>query len=248
MEALQPEIIRRYFAKELSDSEALAFEERLQAEPDFRLEVENWAKMHHLADHFMAWKALKQVQEVASAQNPSRKNVRWIGAAAAILLIAIITASIFLIKGNSPEALAQQYVKAYEIELGATLGTPDPAWVDAQNAFQHKDFAAALEKLARFQPQTAYDSAQSYHLGGFANIRLGKFQEAKPLFVACLGIPSDLDSECHWGLALILLAENNPKAAAKELDWILEAQHSSPLPLRTQATELREKIEASWTE
>jgi tetratricopeptide (TPR) repeat protein len=212
---------RKEFEQRLQQEEALANQLALHREVDLRLEA--MQKEQLTAD----WKAhLEEHKASGTGGKSARLPYRSLAIAATVLVL--IAAAWWVFRPVSSAVLADNYWDqsaqfAYtDIDRSTDPNTPDANTVrQAYKQFQSGDFALTVQTIQSISQPTD----ELLLLQGAAHFKLGNYQAAQTSFQSVLDQPQSLvKDEARWYLALVLLKNNDKKAATALLQEIVAKQ------------------------
>ena len=152
--------------------------------------------------------------ETRPAMTARVSRMRWLAAAAALVLLAV---AVWFLRTPEPVEYNQY---AQHIPLSLTLrGVADQAASEAESAFNEKNYPAAFAALDRLlveQPTNL--TAQLYK--GICLVELDRTAEARAVLVPIANDTSALRIEAAWYVALSYLKEKNTAMCRSELSKI----------------------------
>jgi TolA-binding protein len=193
---------RKSFEAELNVNRDLAFEYRLEQDIQMILSQEDLLDLR--AKCFAAQEELNlSSRKLAKVVQFTRKY--WY-AAASLLLIALITGSLFFLNpgGYSPEKLFKMYYKSGET-IGVSRSGNDNM-VEALRSFSRNDFQTAEVLFTQILANDQENYAVMFY-SGISNIELKNFNKAILMFQAIIQDGDNLYTEnAEWYLGLSRLA------------------------------------------
>jgi hypothetical protein len=210
------QIIEDFLEGKLRGEEALLFEQRIQADNDFREQVESLRNLFS-GIRFSAMKtslkkleaSLPEIETKREAKIISFKNYKVVIAVAAS--IVVILAGTWLFPGNNMnnESLFNEYYSAYpNITNTITRGgsTVDDIKQEAFLAYDKEDYNKASELFNRILEKERTPFILLY--AGNSSLSAGKNTKAIGIFRELLSTPSDFEIQGKWFLSLALIREN----------------------------------------
>jgi len=254
------ELIGRYFDFDLSESELVLFDQRME-EAGFQERFHLYKEMDSFIDEEtqnqvnleLIKNTLKEKLTVASAAPTIKKEAKVIGLrrilrmAASILLLVTggFVIRHFLNAAPSPEVLAETYWNnSTKVTFDNLRSTDNPSvtenyLMEASNLYESKTFSAVLSTLAPIEvTDVAYPKAAI--LRGEAQIELDQNQEAIITFQSILDHPSGTyKSAALWFQALAYLKVQKVDLAKANLKTIIQQKY----PTANKATKLLKELE-----
>jgi hypothetical protein len=220
------ELVERYFENELTETEAVEFQERVNSDDSFRSLV-NQEKI--LIQGIRLEGLSKDLRFLKSLENNIDKKVIplvspvskvWYYAAAAVATLAVAAAGllIFMPKESPQELFARYYDKPYPNVLDAKTrgGENDGSKrAEAFDAYEAKDYARAAELFTELLKEK--EEPNMLMLLGNSNLMLGRVEEAKQNFITLINNFDELDIPAKWFLSLCYLKTNDLDNARKVL-------------------------------
>jgi tetratricopeptide (TPR) repeat protein len=220
-------LINDYFNSLLAPGDAQVVEARATSEAEFgeefalRQQMEAYprraAQRRAFADTLTVVGAdFFQEEKSERAENQPRMTakvtrMRWLAAAASLALVAV--AVWFFTSTGSPSY--RQYA-LHDAPSFTVRGAADQAASEAENAFNDKNYAAALSALDRLLAAQPDDSTALLYKG-ICLIELDRTAEARAILTPMASGTSALRSEAVWYVALSFLKEKNVAACKAEL-------------------------------
>lgn len=242
----EEEFIEAYFTNKLSDSELIAFEERLKNDKDFfdrvQLEKQLFESLDEASlgsvsnkDHasVQAYKAafesdaIRDIKkaiikaEVSYEQKPKRYIGLYIAAAASIALLI----SIFFWNetNESSSSLYTEYIELSTLpSLAERRNESSDVLLNAQRQFENKSYTEAINILQEAIKDTTDHRAVKYVYLGIAQMESHQFDDAMHTFET-LAQSDFIDAPlAHWYMALLYLKKDDRKQAEIRLKKIIK--------------------------
>jgi hypothetical protein len=237
------ELIELYIQNKLDKSERERVDERLKTENDF---LELFKDVEILLKGVRSATRKELADELKGIENnipPETKMVSinrtyWIGAAAAVTLIAVF----FIWKALSVSPGEQLFAEYYEpypnVLQSAVRGDNDISELaDALQSYEEKDYKAAIEKLEAVEVK---DFGVFFYLGSsYLAIKDGK--KAVSNFEKCLQPQNRLSAQAEWYQALGYLVANDLGSSVQVLKSITSKQNSYSARAEEILTKLQEQ-------
>jgi tetratricopeptide (TPR) repeat protein len=178
--------IEAYFQNELNESERMRFEERCITDESFAGDVAIYLttrqslKNELLTTKQSQWKespAIKAVPVVAPVRKMHQQV--WVRYAAAAFLI-LIASLYFLLKTDSPQKLALNYINEHYDHLSQTMGVADTLEL-GKSAYNKKEYSKAatlFESLSKRHEE----SAEAKQYAGLSYLKQNDYDQAIQLF------------------------------------------------------------------
>ncbi|MFN0175846.1 MAG: tetratricopeptide repeat protein [Saprospiraceae bacterium] len=221
-------ILDNYFNGLLAPEEARNVQARVASDPDFREEFTLREEMEAFPKKESEKNALLDLlKEVGKdyfkdeiAESPQikiiRNNVRrWIALAASVTLIAV---AVWFFRKSDDTPTYQQYAQHTPLSL-TVMGNTEQAKVDAETAFNLKDYSKALTALDQVLSDEP-DNIKAKLSRGICLLELNRTGEARAVFEPMAAGNSALKEDAVWYVALSYLKENNLEACKAELTKI----------------------------
>lgn len=260
----EEELIETYLTNNLSDSELIAFEERLENDKDFfdsvqlekqlfeSLDEESLGYISNKGDtSIRAYKtafesdATKDIKkaiikaEEAYNQKPNRKlyTVLYAAAASIVLFISIFSWNKI---HESPSSLYAEYIELSVLPSLAERGNKiNDELLNAQRLFENKSYTETITILQEAIKDTTDHRAVKYVYLGIAQMESYEFDDAIYTFET-LAQSDFIDAPlAHWYMALLYLKKEENAQAEIQLKKIIKEN----LYNKTKAEELLHKIE-----
>jgi hypothetical protein len=260
----EEELIEAYLTNSLSDSELIAFEERLENDKDFfdsvQLEKQLFESLdeeslgyisnkEHTSVHAYKTafesddtkdikKAIIKAEE-AYNQKPNRKlyTVLYAAAASIVLFVSIFS---WNKTHESPSNLYAEYIELSTLPSLAERGNDSAdVLLHAQRQFENKSYTEVISILQEAIKDTTDHRAVKYVYLGIAQMESHQFDDAIHTFET-LAQSNFIDAPlAHWYMALLFLKKDDSKQAEIQLKKIIKED----LYNKTKAEELLRKIE-----
>lgn len=224
-------LLNDYFNGLLSAGDAQTVEARAATDAEFgeefalRQDMEAYprrAARHQEFADTLATVSTDFFQEISSETSENQPSMtarvsrtRWLMAAAAAIALVAVAVWFFTLPGTADYS---QYAQHAPLSL-TVRGTADQAASEAENAFNQKNYTAALAALDRLlaeQPDNL--TAQLYK--GISLIELNRTADARVVLGPMADGTSALRTEAMWYMALSYLKEKNAAACRAELSKI----------------------------
>ncbi len=221
-----------YLNKELSASELISFEEKLQSHADFKQEFEIYKALEtSLASKFKNEEAEKElrntISKLGSKYIKSEKSTKNKGKLISLFNYKklMVAASIALIIGfflfNNGEPVYADFSNHKNLEL-VVRGDNNEAFIKAQDAFNSKNYKEALEQLTILSETNSNDTEIELYKG-ICYLELNIYVEADVLFDALSSGDSAFVNTATWYKALSMLKQEQFEACKYVLKTIPES-------------------------
>lgn len=229
------DLVERYFENDLTETEAVEFQERVNADDSFRSLVHQekilmqGIRLEGLSKDLRFLKSLESNLGTKRLPVASAVSKIWYYAAAAIATLAVAMAGLLIFgpEESTDELFARYYDKPYPNTFDVVdRSVTDPSKLseapskraEAFQAYEAKDYARAAE-LFKELLKTNEDSGMLMLLGN-SNLMLDRVDEAKQNFTTLINDFDELDIPAKWFLSLCYLKSHdleNAKKVLKEL-------------------------------
>lgn len=256
-------LIESYLEGELSDTEKVAFEQRLKTDEDLAkhlqlhqevdlalgdpksLEMENI--LSEIGDEFSE-KYQTPIKEITP---PTRNRfLRPLSIAASLILLAAVLWWQF---GNNsstdPQQLFTDFYQPYSVSntIRSTNGSPDSKLADGQKKYQDKNYKEAIsifEDILKVEKPTSEQTPAVHFFKGLSHLELDEYMQADDDLNQVLNISNHTyTQQAQWYLALIKL---NQGQTDRTIFWLKEVLKTSTNgKFAEQARQLLEALENS---
>ncbi|MFY7670129.1 tetratricopeptide repeat protein [Tenacibaculum sp. MEBiC06402] len=197
-------LFENYLAGELSGEDLINFENSLQSNIEFKEDFEQYKEVHHsLENSFKSEKELesfeKNLKNISTQyfnKETNQRSFRWIYSAAASIAILL---SVYLFYPSS-EATYEEYIEYPTVNF-VTRGSEQKNLIDAQNAFNDKNFDKAIELLSKALNEDPTNTELKLYQG-FSFIEINRFQEAETVLKPISEGNTSYKYTAIWYLAL----------------------------------------------
>lgn len=259
----EEELIEAYLANKLSDSELIAFEERLKNDKDFfdsvQLEKQLFESLHEESvgytnrEHATV-QAYKRAFESDDAKNIKKAIIKveesyhqkpiriqniivYTAAASIVLFISVFSWNRI---NESPSNLYAEYIELSTLPSLAERGNDtSDILLNAQRQFENKSYTEAISILQEAIKDTTDHRSVKYVYLGIAQMESDQYDAALHTFKT-LAQSDFIDAPlAHWYMALLYLKKEDSKQAEIQLKKIIQED----LYNKIKAEELLRKIE-----
>jgi len=221
-----------YLNKELSASELISFEEKLNADADFKQEFEIYKALEtSLASRFKNEEAEKElrntISKLGSKYIKPEDSVKKKGKIISLFNYKqlMVAASIAMLIGfflfNNGEPVYSDFSNHNALEL-VVRGNNNEAIVKAQDAFNSKNYKEALQQLTVLS-ETNSDDTEIELYKGICYLELNVYVEADVIFDAISSGNSAFVNTATWYKALSMLKQEQFEACKYILKTIPES-------------------------
>lgn len=231
------ELLDRYLDGDLSAEERTAFEAQANTHPELSQEI----SLHRLVQSTLSNKAesdlLNNLQQIRAERHHAEhkksepkvrtmRPIRWIAAAASILILAIAAWWIFPGPDSStPLTQAQAWIEADQLNRTEMSSEEDPVQKGIQyyNAGQ---FENAIEAFAQYDQQTVPPDWEVRIFLGKAYLQTQNYSDARKTLSSVETSGSLYQNEAKWWLALLDIITKQPAAAIQRLEKLAKEDRS----------------------
>jgi predicted Zn-dependent protease len=211
-------VFENYLAGELSKKELTEFENLLQKDMELKKDFEQYKEVHHsLENSFKNQKELesfeknlKNISHQYFNKETNRSSFKWIYSAAASIAILL---SFYLFYPSS-EATYEEYIEYPTVNF-VTRGSEQKNLIDAQNAFNDKNFDNAIELLSKALNEDSTNTELKLYQG-FSFIETNRYQKAETVLKPISEGNTSYKYTAIWYLALSNLKQEK-HSECKEL-------------------------------
>lgn len=225
------DLIEHYLDGKLSDTERLAFEERVRSEAELRAQVEEMKLIREgivWASRKEVLKSLKELEatlpEVEAPVIPLWRNT-WLQVAAGISLLAVC-AYLLWPRTQEPAQLFAEYFEPYPNIIMPTVRgvVENDSTVKAQafRAYDQQDYAQAIQLFEKLSTQ---DEAVLLYLGN-SYLASGQPEKALVLFEKVLNDYDVFDEQAEWYVAVSYLKLEEREKAKVALQKVVARESS----------------------
>lgn len=209
-------LISKYIKGKLTSEEQQEFDNLIQNNPDFKLEVEEYRDIHQAFKQKENEDLKDFLRSIDKAQKPleTNKNTKLIAFLTAACLI--IGAFLFLNRTPSPDEMYAAYYEPYPNVLQPIVRGEAQASSEAFRAYENKNYAEAEVAFAELLKTNSDANLEFYYAMTLLN--QDKFEEAKRILNRLKSKEQDFLAETYWYSALIALKQNDLVLAKKELE------------------------------
>jgi len=208
--------IAAYLGKMMSPEEKRLFEDALNQDKELADAFQNYQFMQATVEQHLEKELSQRLDswEEAEKKRPKLRRLRIILVAAAGILLLISIP--LLIKWFSPVLPVDQLALEYYIPPAPPenqMGTEEPGWVAAAEAYESGDFSTAIDSLLALNdrnPEMDYYLAHSY-------FQLEEYNASIPIFRELATGSSIYNRRAEWYQLLSLLASGQDNDLAKQL-------------------------------
>ncbi len=203
-------LFEHYLAGELSKEELVKFENLLQTDIDFKKAFNQYREVHNSLE--LTFKNnneqlnfennLKNISNTYFEKSTSKSNYKWYYSIAASIAVLL---SVYLFYPSTKPSY-EEYITYPSVNF-TVRGNQENILLDAQNAFNNKNFTKANELFSEvLKKETENTEIKLYN--GLALIEINKFNEASTLLNSIANGNSSFKYQAIWYLALSNLKQN----------------------------------------
>ncbi len=142
----------------------------------------------------------KTAQEPAKVVQIPRRRLRWVMAASAAAVIALLIVWQFLLPSN----FYNQYAEYAPLALSEKSATTTVDWSTTESAFNSGNYKTAETQLTQYFVEHPNDQLANLYLG-ICKMELNKLEEARQIFQSFTNADVSLKDYANWYLALSYL-------------------------------------------
>lgn len=232
--------IDRYLDNEMSNEEKIAFESKIDSDPELAMDLKLQQDMRSLFGEddwveedkeLLKFPKAKEVtsflrsdeavdvkniitdviSENKSNSNSFSKAYLWMGIAASLLLLFGIS-QFFNTGASDYDQLYSQYIDVGSIPSLVTRGENDSALLqEAQLFFEDKDYEKALQSFIKHQKKSEVVNPLSYIYAGISYIELNQFDKALEQFDLLKKTDTLQSKKSDWYTAMVYLKQGEKK-------------------------------------
>lgn len=225
------DLIERYLNGSLSDSERLAFEERVSKEAALRAEVDEMKLIREgilRASRKEMLKSLKDLEATLPAVEapviPLWRN-RWLQLAASLLLVAVCAYVLWPRPQESATLFAEYFEPYPNIIMPTVRGVVENDSTVKAQAFRAYDQREYLQAIALFETLAVKDEAVLLYLGN-SYLASGQPGKALPLLEKVLNEYDIFDEQAEWYVAVSYLKLEDREKAKVALQKVVVREGS----------------------
>lgn len=224
--------IKRYLRGDMSPEEVSAFEQKMEANPDFKAEVE-FQRDVYKGIELNVRSRIKERLKALEAEHPAgeqgpRKAInykKWLGLAASIVILigACIVAKMTFFNGTAGQDIVQDYYKPYPNYItDQTRGSSSNSEFDqevhkAMDLYTQEHYDEAIPLLEEATNKGDNSDQVQFYLGN-AYLADGSPQKAIEVFEKNQGnLGEEYGPKNQWYLALAYVANDQPQEARQIL-------------------------------
>ncbi len=222
MTASEMEQIEAYLLGQMNNTERVAFQQRVEDEPELAKEIEQHQRLMEGVALEGARAVLEEVMDEQVESSGARTIPlwqRWQPYAAMAAVVLVIFLAWYRLSPPQPQDL---YAAYYEPAPGlpTTLGTVDnPEFAEGMVAYKRGEYADAIQFWNPLLGTESDSDTLGYYLG-LANLAEEEIETAVALLqqVKTMRPPSPFTSDATWYLGLAFLSQGNEKEARNTLE------------------------------
>lgn len=232
--------VRKYLLHQLSDTEMSSIDKKLLEDPAFKKEFTLYKTMVvAMEEHFD--ETLKDSLKREERKRPARQRqlLIFLSTAAAVLLISVLSYSIFYLAKPTPQQLFAEYYKPYYnvVDDHKRDNTISNEATEAFRLYDQKEYKKAAEVFDRELVDSPHNPALLFY-SGLSQLVIDRPGPAIEKLKEVAGNSSQFTEAAQWYLALAYLKNNDIIQSRK----VLEKIASSAGAYRQKATILLEEI------
>lgn len=234
------DIILRYLEKEMGPEEQVAFEKRLDAEPELAQLLEEELRVHTavVASAYLDRKErlkTRPIAESASIKPLFARPAMYAVAAAVVLLLAFAAIQLMNKPLSDDEIFAQNY---QTVPFPSSRTTEEDPFQRARNAYQKRDYQQAILQLEVLLADSSFSlTPQAYYFQGLSHLEMGD-PSAATESLNQVSEGSVFGQGAHWHSALAYIKIGNQEEAKKALQQLLKG------PVQTYQAQARVLLES----
>lgn len=157
----------------------------------------------------------KTTQEPAKVVQMPRRRLRWIMAASAAAVIALLLVWQFLLPSN----LYNKYAAYAPLSLAEKSATTTVDWSTTEAAFNSGDYKTVETQLTQYLSEHPNDQLANLYLG-ICKMELNKLEEARQIFQSFANADASMKDYADWYLALSYLKAGDETSCQQVLQAI----------------------------
>jgi len=174
-------LFERYLFKKLNDSELMDFEERLQNDPEFKMEFHEHKKLQHSFDLLIEDEVLSVIQNIKKSKHnkiEKRFSLKRILSSAAVLLILVCSIFAF----NPPlDSLEMTRVGKKHISTTERSASKSQTQISSQKKILNNIDSKFEEPLTQVKMQEVIDEIQTLDISHFSKKEIQKLEWCEAL-------------------------------------------------------------------
>ncbi|MGC6431969.1 MAG: hypothetical protein ACON5F_13065 [Jejuia sp.] len=211
-------LIAKYVKGELTSEEQKEFDNLINTNPDFKLEVEEYRDIHQAFKIKESEDLKGYLKSIDETEKPPKTNKY--GKLIAFLTAAclIIGAFFFLDRTPSPDEMYASHFEVYPNVLQPIVRGETATSSDAFRAYENKNYNDAEVAFQNLLKTNKDVNLEFYYAMTLLN--QNKFDQAKAILYNLKSKQQDFLAETYWYSALVAIKQNNFISAKKDLETL----------------------------